>query len=121
MSKTILIVDDSMTFRQIATMTLTKAGHTVIEAVDGVDGCDKLAANPKLDLIIADINMPRMDGIEFARRAKASNHKTVPILMVTTESRDDIKAEGRAIGVKGWLIKPVKPTQLIDAIAKLCP
>lgn len=120
MNKTILIVDDSMTFRQIASMTLTKAGHTVIEAVDGVDGCAKLAA-PKIDLIIADINMPRMDGIEFARNAKASNHRLTPILMITTESRDEIKAEGRAIGVKGWLIKPVKPSQLLEAVAKLCP
>lgn len=93
MSKTILVVDDSGTFRQVVNMALTKAGYTVIEAVDGRDACTKLAA-PKLDLIICDINMPHMDGIEFARRAKASAHKFTPILMITTESRSEIKAEG---------------------------
>lgn len=120
MSKTVLVVDDSLSFRQVAAMTLTKAGYQVIEAVDGLDGLDKLKA-PKLDLIIADINMPRMDGLAFARKAKESPHKFVPILMITTESRDEIKAEGKAIGVRGWFIKPVKPSQLLDAVHKLCP
>lgn len=119
MSKTVLVVDDSGTFRQVVNMALTKAGYTVIEAVDGRDACTKLAA-PKLDLIICDINMPHMDGIEFARRAKASAHKFTPILMITTESRSEIKAEGRAAGVRGWIVKPFQPSQLIEAVSKLC-
>ncbi|MGQ0598772.1 response regulator [Aquabacterium sp.] len=119
MSKTILVVDDSGTFRQVANLALSKAGYTVIEAVDGRDACSKLSV-PKLDLIICDVNMPHMDGIEFAKRAKASAHKFTPILMITTESRAELKAEGKAAGVRGWIVKPFQPSQLLDAVNKLC-
>lgn len=119
MPKTVLIVDDSGTFRQVAKMALTQAGYEVIEACDGVDGCAKLDAL-KLDLIICDFNMPRMDGIEFVKRAKASVHKFTPVLMITTESRPEIKEEGKAAGVRGWIVKPFQPSQLVAAAAKLC-
>ncbi len=119
MSKTILVVDDSATFRQLAKLALTKVGYTVIEAVDGRDACAKLATS-KLDLIICDVNMPHMNGIEFAKYAKASAHKFTPILMVTTESRSELKAQGRDAGVRGWIVKPFQPSQLIDAVSKLC-
>ena len=119
MSKIILVVDDSDTFRTVAHMALSKAGHTVIEAQDGLEACAKLSA-PKIDLIVSDINMPKMDGIEFAKRVKASAHKFTPILMITTESRSELKAEGRAAGVRGWIVKPFQPSQLLEAVNKLC-
>lgn len=119
MSKIVLVVDDSDTFRAVVKMTLSKAGYTVIEAMDGLDGCAKLSA-PKIDLVISDINMPKLDGIEFAKRVKASAHKFTPILMITTESRPELKTEGRAAGVRGWIVKPFQPSQLLDAVNKMC-
>ena len=119
MSKIVLVVDDSDTFRAVVRMALTGAGHTVIEAVDGLDGCSKLSA-PQLDLIITDMNMPKLDGIEFAKRAKESAHKFTPILMITTESRPELKAVGRAAGVSGWIVKPFQPAQLSQAVNKMC-
>ena len=119
MSKTILIVDDAGSIRQVVNMALTRAGYNVIEAVDGLDACAKLVA-PKIDLIICDFNMPRMDGLTFVKHVKESAHKFTPVLMLTTESSPAIKAEGRAAGVRGWVVKPFQPAQLVDAVAKLC-
>lgn len=119
MPKTVMIVDDSGTFRQVARVALTQAGYEVIEACDGLDGCAKLDA-PKIDLIICDVNMPRMDGFAFVKHAKASAHKFTPILMITTESRPEIKEEGKALGVRGWIVKPFQPSQLVAAVSKLC-
>jgi two-component system chemotaxis response regulator CheY len=119
MNKTILVVDDSGTFRQVVRSTLVKEGYNVIEAVDGLEACGKLDT-PKLDLIICDVNMPRMDGLTFIKHAKASAHKFTPVLMITTESRPEIKAEGKALGVTGWIVKPFQPLQLLAAVNKLC-
>jgi two-component system, chemotaxis family, chemotaxis protein CheY len=121
MSKTILIVDDSSSFRTVVKLALHKAGYSVLEAVDGQDATEKLAAN-KPNLIVCDVNMPRMDGLSFARHVKASpTHKFTPIIMLTTESQEAKKAEGKAAGVRAWITKPFQPSQLVDAVARLCP
>jgi two-component system chemotaxis response regulator CheY len=121
MSKTIMVVDDSGSFRTVIKLALLKAGYSVVEAVDGQDAAEKLLGH-KPNLIVCDVNMPRMDGLSFARHVKASPvHKFTPMIMLTTESQEDKKAEGRAAGVRAWITKPFQPSQLIDAISKLCP
>jgi two-component system chemotaxis response regulator CheY len=118
MAKRILIVDDSASVRQVAGMALTRAGYEVVEAKDGVDGVAKL--DGKLHLIISDVNMPRMDGIEFLKAVKANpNYKFTPVIMLTTEAGEAKKNEGRAAGAKAWIIKPFQPQILLDAVAKL--
>jgi two-component system chemotaxis response regulator CheY len=120
MSKTILVVDDSGSFRTVVKLALVKAGYAVVEAVDGVDATEKIGA-AKPNLIVCDVNMPRMDGLAFARHVKASPlHKFVPMIMLTTESQDDKKAEGKAAGVRAWITKPFAPSQLVDAVNRLC-
>lgn len=121
MSKTIMVVDDSGSFRTVVRLSLQKAGYAVVEAADGQEAAEKLAgARPSL--IVCDVNMPRMDGLAFARHVKASAaHKFTPIIMLTTESQDAKKAEGRAAGVRAWITKPFQPSALVDAVGKLCP
>jgi two-component system, chemotaxis family, chemotaxis protein CheY len=121
MSKTIMVVDDSSSFRTVVKLALRKAGFEVLEAVDGQDAAEKLNGN-KPNLIVCDVNMPRMDGLSFARLVKASPlHKFTPIIMLTTESQEAKKAEGKAAGVRAWITKPFQPSQLVDAVTRLCP
>ena len=117
--KTILIVDDSASVRQVANITLSRGGYNVVEASDGNDGLKKLAAG-KVNLIISDVNMPGMDGLTFARAVKSqTQYKFMPIIMLTTESGEDMKNIGRAAGVKAWIVKPFQPATMLDAVAKL--
>lgn len=117
--KTVLIVDDSASMRQVCNTALSRAGYNVVEASDGRAGLAQLSAQ-KVHIIISDVNMPGMDGLTFAREVKAQPaHKFMPIIMLTTESGADKKAEGRAAGVKAWMVKPFQPQVLIDAVAKL--
>src|SRR5688572_2750584 len=119
MAKRILIVDDSASVRQVSNIALTRAGYEVIEASDGQDGLAKLAG--KINLIISDVNMPRMDGISFLKAVKAHpNYKFTPVIMLTTEAGEDKKNEGRAAGAKAWIVKPFQPQTMLDAVAKLC-
>lgn len=119
MSKTILIVDDSMTIRQTLGIALRSAGYTVVEAVDGKDALDKLDGS-KFNLIISDVNMPNLDGISFVKSAKQiGNYKFTPIIMLTTEAEESKKMEGKAAGVRAWIVKPFQPPTLLDAVAKL--
>ncbi|MCW8327472.1 response regulator [Photobacterium sp. SDRW27] len=119
MAKTILILDDSAPIRQVVGIALKGAGYQVIEAKDGIDGLDKLDGQ-KLNLIITDVNMPRMDGISFVKEVKKMpRYKFTPIIILTTESQDNKKQEGRAAGAKAWVVKPFQPPQLLDAVAKL--
>ncbi len=119
MPKTIMIVDDSASLRQVVKMTLKKAGYEVLEAKDGQDALNKLAGK-KVHLIISDLNMPVMDGITFIKELKKSpTHKFIPVMMLTTESQKSKMMEGKAAGAKAWLIKPFKPEQLMAAIDKL--
>jgi two-component system chemotaxis response regulator CheY len=121
MSKTIMVVDDSGSFRTVVKLALLKAGYAVVEAIDGQDAADKLGAS-KPNLIVCDVNMPRMDGLAFARHVKASPvHRFTPMIMLTTESQAAKKAEGKAAGVRAWITKPFQPSQLVDAVKVLCP
>lgn len=120
MSKTVMVIDDSGSFRMVVKLALQKAGYAVVEAVDGQDATDKLSRE-KPNLIVCDVNMPRMDGLTFARNVKASpSHKFTPIIMLTTENQEAKKAEGRAAGVRAWITKPFQPAQLVDAVNRLC-
>lgn len=116
MSKTIMTVDDSATIRQMLSFTLKDAGYEVIEAVDGLDALEKLA-DSHVHMLITDLNMPRMDGIELIREIRKNpNHKFIPIIMLTTESQESKKLEGKAAGASGWIVKPFKPQQLLSVV-----
>jgi len=120
MAKTILIVDDSSSLRTVVNMALTRAGYEVLEAGDGQEGLARLAATPKVHLIISDVNMPNMDGIRFVTELKQHpRHRFTPVIMLTTEDQAAKKEEGRAAGAKAWIVKPFNPPQLLDAVSKL--
>lgn len=120
MSKTVMVVDDSGSFRTVVKLALQKAGYGVVEACDGQDACGKLNG-AKINLIVCDVNMPNMDGLSFLRHVKASaTHKFTPVIMLTTESQEAKKAEGRAAGARAWITKPFQPSQLVDAVNRLC-
>ena len=117
--KKILTVDDSSSVRQMVNFTLTKAGYEVVEAVDGKDGLDK-AGRDKFDLIITDLNMPNMDGIEMMTGIrKLSGYGFTPILMLTTESQTEKKDAGRKAVATGWIVKPFNSDQLVSVLRKL--
>lgn len=118
MAKTILTVDDSATVRQMVKFTLTDAGYTVMEAVDGKDALARLAG--PVNLVITDLNMPNLDGIGLIRSLRANPaFKGVPILMLTTESHDSTKQAGKAAGATGWIVKPFTPQQLLAVVKKV--
>ena len=117
---TILAVDDSASMRQMVSFTLKGNGHTVIEASDGLEALQKVEQHPVLDLVISDINMPNLDGIGLIKKLRQIDHcKYIPILMLTTESANDKKMEGKAAGATGWIVKPFNPGQLINTIKKV--
>ncbi|MFH6600234.1 response regulator [Ectopseudomonas khazarica] len=119
MAKTILIVDDSASIRQVVGMTLKNAGYDIIEGVDGKDALTKLDGR-KVHLIISDVNMPNMDGITFLKNVKTlASYKFTPVIMLTTEAGDDKKSEGQAAGAKAWVVKPFQPAQMLTAVSKL--
>ncbi len=119
MSKKILIVDDSASLRQVLKISLQKAGYEVAEAGDGKEALTA-AEGGGINLIVCDLNMPNMDGLTFVKHLKAKEeHKFTPIIMLTTESGEDRKMEGMALGAKAWLTKPFEPKQLLAAIEKL--
>ena len=120
MGKTILTVDDSKTMRDMLRATLASAGYHVTQAENGQDGLDKLEAG-HADLIITDVNMPVMDGIVFTERLRERPPTlSTPILILTTESSDEMKARGRAAGATGWIVKPFNPETLLRVVAKVC-
>lgn len=119
MNKTIMIVDDSASLRQVVSIALKGAGYEVIEACDGKDALGKLDGK-KVHLIISDVNMPNMDGITMVQEVKKMpNYKFTPIIMLTTESQEDKKAQGQAAGAKAWVVKPFQPAQMLNAVSKL--
>ncbi|RJE70763.1 two-component system response regulator [Pseudoalteromonas citrea] len=119
MSKTILIVDDSDSLRQVVNIALSGAGYTIIEACDGKDALSKLTGL-KIHLIISDVNMPNMNGIEFVKQAKQiAQYKFTPVIMLTTENQQHMMEEGKKAGAKAWMVKPFKPAQMLQAVAKL--
>lgn len=115
----ILAVDDSASMRQMVAFTLKNAGYHVVEAVDGQDAYEK-AGGRSFDLVLTDQNMPRMDGISLTRKLRENpQFKSTPILILTTESSDQMKQAGRAAGATGWLVKPFDPNKLIEVIQKV--
>ncbi len=119
MEKTVLIVDDSASLRQLVVLALKGSGFRVVEATDGVDGLAKLDGG-RVHLIISDVNMPNMDGLTFLKEVKKRpDTRFTPVIMLTTESAADKKEEGRAAGAKAWVVKPFQPQQMLAAVNKL--
>ncbi|BAO82477.1 MAG: response regulator [Betaproteobacteria bacterium] len=115
----ILAVDDSASMRKMVSFTLVSAGFKVVEAIDGIDAFEK-AQKQSFDLVLTDQNMPRLDGIGLTRKLREHPHfKSTPILILTTESSDQMKQAGRAAGATGWLVKPFDPSRLIEVIRKV--
>lgn len=119
MTKTILAVDDSVSIRKMVNFTLQSAGYEVIEATDGQEGLEK-ARRATVNLVLTDHNMPRMDGLTLIKALRAlPQYAAVPILMLTTESSDAMKAQGKAAGATGWMVKPFDPQKLLEVIKKV--
>ena len=115
----ILAVDDSQTMRDMVSYTLEEAGHEVVTAVDGVDAL-AIAQDESFDVVLADVNMPKMDGITLVGKLRAMEQfKYTPILMITTESAAERKQEARQAGATGWFVKPFDPEQLLATIRKV--
>lgn len=120
MAKNIITVDDSASVRQMVSFTLKGAGYEVMEACDGKDALAKLSGAGKADMVITDLNMPNMNGIELIKALRANPaYKFVPIVLLTTESQDSKKQEGKAAGATGWIVKPFKPEQLLSVVKKV--
>ena len=119
MAKTIMVVDDSASLRQVVSIALKGAGYETIEACDGKDALSKLTGQ-KIHLIISDVNMPNMDGITFVTEAKKkAEYKFTPVIMLTTEAGEAKMNEGKLAGVKAWVVKPFQPAQMLTAVSKL--
>ena len=115
----IMTADDSASVRQMVGFTLKQNGYEVIEAVDGQDALTKLTTK-KVDMLLTDLNMPNLDGIGLIKGVRKSGiNKFIPIVLLTTESQDNKKAEGKAAGATGWIVKPFKPEQLIAVVKKV--
>lgn len=122
MGKTVLVVDDSSTMRQMVAYTLTNAGYEVLEAGNGKEAVAKINGGAKPALVVTDLNMPEMDGITLIQEIrKMAAFKFTPILMLTTESADDKKKAGQAAGATGWIVKPFNPEQMLKVIQKVLP
>ena len=125
MPKIVLLIDDSASFRTVIGLALRRDGYGFIEAVDGQDGLDKVAAataDAPIQAVICDLNMPRLDGFGFVKALRAwPAHRRTPVLMLTTESDPAKKAAGKALGVTAWLSKPFQPPNLLLALKSICP
>jgi two-component system chemotaxis response regulator CheY len=116
---TIMVIDDSNSMRALVKQTLITAGHSVVEAVDGLDALEKITA-AKVDLFLCDVNMPRLDGLGLVKRLRALPAcKFSPILMLTTEVDPEKKKTAKEAGATGWLVKPFQPDQLLATISKV--
>ena len=119
MKRTIITVDDAATMRKMIAFTLKGVGHDVLEAGDGAEALALLKGRP-VDMVITDVNMPAMDGIELTRQLRSlPQFKTTPIILLTTESDPTKKAQGRAAGATGWIVKPFQPEQLLAVVSKV--
>lgn len=117
--KRIMTVDDSLSMRQMVRATLERAGYEVVEASDGVDALSYAREHP-VDLVITDVNMPRMDGISLVRALRALDaYRLTPIILLTTESRQERKLEGKKAGATGWMVKPFDPEQLLATMTRV--
>lgn len=119
MTKTVLTIDDSRTMRDMLQLALVAAGYRVIQAVDGIDGLETLSAEGA-DIVITDINMPRLDGFGVIEGMRADpDHRATPVLVLTTESDAAKKQRARDAGATGWIVKPFDPAKLIDAVRRV--
>lgn len=117
---TILTIDDSRVMRQMLQATLAGAGHTAIQASDGQEGLETLGTAGHVDLIITDINMPRLDGFGFIEKARQMpTHRATPILVLSTESGEDKKSRARTAGASGWIVKPFNSETLLRAVRRV--
>jgi two-component system chemotaxis response regulator CheY len=115
-AKCILMVDDSVTVRQVLQWALGNAGYQVVEAEDGFDALAKLSG-AQIDMLITDLNMPNMDGLELIKKVREEGrHRFTPTVMLTTESSEEKKKAGREAGASGWIVKPFKPEQLLKVV-----
>ncbi len=120
MSRKVLVVDDSASVRQQVRLALDEAGFETIDAIDGIDGLNKLAEHPDLSLVICDVNMPNMDGLEMLEKArKQAATSDIPIVMLTTEGQPGMIERAKQAGAKGWIVKPFKPHLLVATAEKL--
>jgi two-component system chemotaxis response regulator CheY len=121
LSKTVLTIDDSRTMREMLNHALVEAGYRVLQAVDGIEGLEVLQANAgSVDVVITDINMPRMDGFGVIEGVRADPaHRATPILVLTTESDAAKKERARSAGATGWIVKPFNPVKLVDAVRRV--
>jgi two-component system chemotaxis response regulator CheY len=117
--KKVMIVDDSRTVRQQVVAALGPAGFEVVEAQDGIEALERLKTTPDLSLIICDVNMPRMNGLEMLGAARESGLLSIPVVMLTTEGRTDLIEKAKRAGARGWLVQPFNPDQLIAVARKL--
>lgn len=118
-NRVILAVDDSASLRQMVRFTLEGAGYRVVQAADGVEALEFAKGSP-VDLVLTDVNMPRMDGITLVRELRGLNtYKFTPMLVLTTESGQDTKQRGKQAGATGWIVKPFSPEQLLSTIARV--
>ena len=119
MTKIALIVDDSTSMRQMVAFTMKEAGFSVLEGANGQEALKRVNGQ-RVDVVVTDLNMPVMDGITLIRQLRSNPlYKFTPILMLTTESQESKKQEGKAAGATGWIIKPFNPQQLLGVIAKV--
>lgn len=118
MAKTIMAVDDSASMRQLVSYSLKEAGYDVVLANHGKDALMQIGSK-QIDLVLTDLNMPEMDGLALIRQLRSqAAHKFTPIIMLTTESMESRKLEGKSAGASGWIVKPFKPEQLVDVVRK---
>jgi len=116
----VLVVDDSALVRRQVAATLIAQGFAVVEAFDGQDAREKLVAFPDLELVVCDVTMPRMNGLEFLHAIRyEGKHMDLPVIMLTTEGRPEMIQQAKQLGAKGWLVKPLKPELLLATVAKI--
>jgi two-component system, chemotaxis family, chemotaxis protein CheY len=120
MPKTVLLVDDSASIRQVTVPSLRGAGFQVLEAEDGLQALERMKTHA-INLVVCDLNMPKLDGMGFLKQMRAlPSHRFTPLVFLTTESRDARKDEGRANGATAWITKPCPPSKLVDVVKRLC-
>jgi two-component system, chemotaxis family, chemotaxis protein CheY len=120
MSKKVLVIDDSRTVRQQVGIVLTAAGYSVLEAGDGIEGVERIAEHADIAMVICDVNMPRMTGLEMLSTLKREGKTAdLSIVMLTTEGQPSAIAKARECGAKGWLVKPFKPDMLLATVKKM--
>jgi two-component system chemotaxis response regulator CheY len=118
--KKVLVVDDSPTIRQQVGQTLAQSGFEVIEAADGIEGAEKIASDADIGMVILDVNMPRMNGLEMLEKVReGGRHRDLPVIMLTTEGQQSLIERAKLAGAKGWIVKPFKAELLVSAVRKL--